>query len=67
MENKLKVKLHNGLVVETPHQSEVVEVHYSGEWHNVAVFEPAEWKQAEALYEILRPIYEDSVRIERFY
>lgn len=63
--DNIKVTLYGGLVVETPRGSEVVQVYDSGEWRRVAVFEPAAWRQAEALYNFLCFGY-DNVRIERF-
>lgn len=63
----IKVVLYNGMVVETPRFSECVEVYESSKWKSIAVFEPKAWMQAEALKTFLSPIYEDAIRIKRFY
>lgn len=55
------------MVVETPRFSECVEVYESSKWKSIAVFEPKAWMQAEALKTFLSPIYEDAIRIKRFY
>lgn len=63
--DNIKVTLYGGVVVEAQRGSNVVQVYDSGEWRNVAVFEPSAWRQADTLYNFLCFGY-SNVRIEVF-
>ncbi len=65
-QNKLKITLSNGEVVEAERQSYVVQEWNAGKWENAAVYPPTKegYKEAhEKMYAIDNP----SVRIQQFF